>query len=210
VVVNLQTSVPAFNKKVEAKPHTPIYMMHKYFARRPWNVFRELIVHYTAPDDIILDPFCGGGVTIVEALKLKRRAIGVDLNLLATYVTRMEVAPVDLGVLQHSFAQLGRDLKREILSFYSTECSKCKSQAYADWIEWDEETKKITRLKFNCAVCGFSGEKSPTSEDVSLAKQLEERFNSMILQGNLGYPATDIPPGDKTSSLLTQRLNHFY
>jgi len=208
--MQLQTSIEPFNKKIEARPHTPIYMMHKYFARRPWNVFRELISHYTAPGDIILDPFCGGGVTIVEALKLQRKAIGVDLNPLATYVTLMEVTPVDLKVLKHVFAELSQKLKREILSFYSTKCSKCDSEAFADWIEWDEEGKQITRLKYDCVACGFSGEKLPSSQDVGLAERLDERFSRMILQRKLWYPTTGIPPGDKTSSLLTERINHFH
>jgi len=65
----------SFSKIVEAKQHSPAYMMHRYFARRPYNVFSELIKHYTEEGDVILDPFCGGGVTIVEGLLLKRKVI---------------------------------------------------------------------------------------------------------------------------------------
>jgi DNA modification methylase len=50
---------------VIAKPHTPVYKMHRYFARRPWSVFRVLIEHYSYPGSIILDPFCVGGCTVV-------------------------------------------------------------------------------------------------------------------------------------------------
>ena len=57
---------------VVAKPHTPVYKMHRYFARRPWSVFRSLIEHYSNPGSIVLDPFCGGG-TVVE-LDRKRSA----------------------------------------------------------------------------------------------------------------------------------------
>ena len=32
---------------VIAGPHTPVYKMHRYFARRPWSVFNELIRHYS-------------------------------------------------------------------------------------------------------------------------------------------------------------------
>ena len=55
---------------VIAQPHTPVYKMHRYFARRPWSVFRALIEHYSDPGSIILDPFCGGGVTVVEGLQI--------------------------------------------------------------------------------------------------------------------------------------------
>ena len=72
---------------VKAEPHTAVYKMHRYFARRPYNVFRHLIEHYTDEGDIILDPFCGGGVTVVEGLRLKRKVIGVDINPMATFIT---------------------------------------------------------------------------------------------------------------------------
>jgi DNA modification methylase len=58
---------------VVAKPHTPVYKMHRYFARRPWSVFRSLVEHYSNPGSIILDLFCGGGITVVE---LDRERIG--------------------------------------------------------------------------------------------------------------------------------------
>jgi DNA modification methylase len=65
---------------IEAKSHTAPYKVHKYFARRPWNVFSQIISNYSSKNDIILDPFCGGGVTVLEAIKLNRRVIGCDLN----------------------------------------------------------------------------------------------------------------------------------
>jgi hypothetical protein len=91
---------------VIARPHTPVYKMHRYFARRPWSVFRSLIEHYSNPGSIILDPFCGGGVTVVEGLRLGRKVIGVDINPLATFITRMEVIDVDLDELKDAFEQV--------------------------------------------------------------------------------------------------------
>jgi len=73
---------------IEAKPHTPPYQIHRYFARRPWNVFSELIKNYSDEKDIILDPFCGGGVTIYEGLKLKRKMIGFDINPLSIFIVQ--------------------------------------------------------------------------------------------------------------------------
>ena len=206
----MQTSIPAFRKRVDAKPHTPIYMMHKYFARRPWNVFRELISHYTSPSDIILDPFCGGGVTVVEALILRRKAVGVDVNSLATYVTAMEIMPIDLETLQESVVQLSLNIRDEITSFYATKCARCKARAFADWIEWDEGSKRITRLKFDCPICGFSGEKLPDQEDVDRASSFDQEFANYVTKRRLWYPNTRIPLGDKTSSLLASGINNFH
>ena len=77
---------------------------------RPHNVFSELVSHYTQPGEIILDPFCGGGVTVVEGLQLKRKVIGVDLNPLATYVTETEVAPVNLDKLYLEYESLNNNV----------------------------------------------------------------------------------------------------
>ena len=80
-------NVKPIKKAVVAKRHTAQYRMHKYFARRPYNVFQNLIKHYTNKGDIILDCFCGGGVTVFEAAALERKVIGVDINPLATFIT---------------------------------------------------------------------------------------------------------------------------
>jgi len=121
---------------VVAKPHTPVYKMHRYFARRPWSVFRALVEHYSNPGSIILDPFCGGGVTVVEGLRLRRKVIGVDINPIATFITRMEVTDVDLDEVKDAFEQVEAACRDRIESLYMTTCPKCKQRVPADWFEW--------------------------------------------------------------------------
>ena len=121
---------------VVAKPHTAVYKMHRYFARRPWSVFRFLIEHYSNPGSIVLDPFCGGGVTMVEGLRLGRKVIGVDISPLATFVTRMELTNVDLEELQKAFNQIEVQCRERIESLYKTSCPKCEREVAADWFEW--------------------------------------------------------------------------
>ena len=75
-------------KPVVAQPHTPPYKIHRYFARRPWNVFKQLIEVFSKPNDIVLDPFCGGGVTIYEGIKLNRNIVGLDLNPLSIFIVK--------------------------------------------------------------------------------------------------------------------------
>lgn len=48
----------AINSTVKALSHTPQYKMHKYFARRPYNVFSNLIEYYSDKGQIVLDIFC--------------------------------------------------------------------------------------------------------------------------------------------------------
>ncbi len=202
--------IPAFSEPLEAKPHTPVYTMHKYFARRPWNVFNELISHYSSAGDIVLDPFCGGGVTVVESLKLNRKAIGIDVNPLAAYVTEMECRPLNLEAFQRAFSQVKQKVQSKILRLYRTKCARCSADALADWIEWDEAKDRITRLKYYCEKCGSSREKKPSRQDARLATEIQENFARYLEQDTSWYPQTRVPAGDKTNSLLSRDINFFH
>ena len=58
-----------------------MYVMHKFFGRKQGSVVREYIKNHTEHEnEIVLDPFCGSGVMIGEALHLGRKAIGIDVN----------------------------------------------------------------------------------------------------------------------------------
>ena len=85
------TELAPLKRSVKAEGHTPQYKMHKYFARRPYNVFKHIIKHYSSKGDIVLDSFCGGGVTVFEAAALERNVVGVDLNPLAAFISRMQM-----------------------------------------------------------------------------------------------------------------------
>jgi DNA modification methylase len=50
------------------------------------------IATYSAPGGLVLDPMCGAGTTLVEAVHAARHAIGVDLELRFTLRTRCEAA----------------------------------------------------------------------------------------------------------------------
>ena len=66
-----------------AKRH---YGVHPYFTRRPANVVRSYIEHYSKPGDTVLDPFGGSGVTAIEAMLLNRHGVQSDINPLANFI----------------------------------------------------------------------------------------------------------------------------
>jgi hypothetical protein len=64
--------------------HTHTY--YRYPARFSPQFARSAISSFTDPGDIVLDPFMGGGTSMVEAQALGRQAIGLDINPLAVFV----------------------------------------------------------------------------------------------------------------------------
>jgi len=145
----------------------------------------------------------------VEALKLRRKAIGVDVNPIATYVTSMECAPADLQEYRSLFNQLTDRVGNELASLYRTDCTRCRSGAVADWLEWNEKTKRIVRIKYNCSTCGQS-EKVPTVSDYRLVTRISRRFDAVVKERDLWFPLTRIPRGDKTDYLLAHKLVTFH
>lgn len=59
-----------------------------YPTQKPLSLLRRIIEASSNPKDIILDPFCGCGTTIVAAHDLDREWIGVDINNVAVNVIR--------------------------------------------------------------------------------------------------------------------------
>ena len=53
---------------------------HAHFAVMPPALAVRCILAGSAPGDVVLDPFTGSGTTLIEARKLRRRAIGCELN----------------------------------------------------------------------------------------------------------------------------------
>lgn len=67
---------------------------YKYPARFSPKFARFILNEFSEPDDWVLDPFMGGGTTIVEALASGRRVVGSDINELARFVTRVKTTPL--------------------------------------------------------------------------------------------------------------------
>ncbi|MCB9662371.1 MAG: DUF1156 domain-containing protein [Sandaracinaceae bacterium] len=152
----------------ERNAFKPVYKMHKWFARRSSSIFRAILLGAALPaeedgapldlmaefykghgDDPrlkrpdgkplrVLDPFMGGGTTIVEALRLGFDVVGVDYNPIAWFIVRGETTPVDLDQLDMAFQRVADKVKDELLGLYKTRCPLTGRDAdiiYGFWVK---------------------------------------------------------------------------
>jgi len=120
----------------ESNARKPIHHLHKWFARRVGSTFRALILSTFLDDDpmnyyyrkneltnnegkppIVLDPFMGGGTTIIEGHRLGCKMIGLDINPLAWFITKKELEQVDKKKVEAEFKRIEKAVKDKILVF---------------------------------------------------------------------------------------------
>lgn len=185
---------------VEAAPYRPVYGMHRYFARRPHTVFAHLIEHYTAPGDLVVDPFYGGGVTLVEGALLGRRVVGFDLNPMAGFITRMELATFDEADVEAAHTELIGAVAGRINDLFGTQCPSCGSAAAASWFEVSavvrcdtcSHTARVSELaKVGPGAWGCPACRSPIRFSVS--SETSEELELVHLRCQCGYSGNKTP-----------------
>lgn len=130
---------------IEGNAGKPIYQMSKWWARRRSSVFRSMLIAAAtkAPDDPahaakavwdvyyanhqkkgsfknikVADIFMGGGTTLVEGSRLGMQLFGIDLNPVAWFVVKQELAKVDLNEVKLLLADIEDEVKPQIMPFY--------------------------------------------------------------------------------------------
>jgi hypothetical protein len=131
---------------IEGNAGKPIYQMSKWWARRRSSVFRSMLLAAAmkAPEDEskaakavwevyyanhqkrgalrhlnVADPFMGGGTTIVEGSRLGMQMYGCDLNPIAWFVVKNEMAQVDIDEVKRLLADIEAEVKPQIMPYYA-------------------------------------------------------------------------------------------
>lgn len=82
--------------KTKSGPHT----IHPYPAKFIPQIPRNLIeIFHPADDSLVLDPFCGSGTTLVEAMSLGISAVGIDVHPLAVLISKVKTTPLPKDIL---------------------------------------------------------------------------------------------------------------
>lgn len=166
---------------------------YRYPARFHPQFARAIITAFSNPGDTILDPFMGGGTAVVEALALGRRAIGVDINPIARFVTQVKSTPLAPKQLERARRTVDR-LQRHppsLLELDLSESAKAQFRNTPWWLQkriaailseigrvGDRETEKFLR----CGLLKTAQWALDCKERLPTSLQLLERFCSNVLE----------------------------
>jgi len=125
-----------FHDSLAAGKNTHVYDAHTYHTKVPPEAIAQLMEHYTQPGDMILDPFCGSGMTGVAALKTGRRPILVDLSPAATFIAMNYVSPVNAREYMQAVEKILAVTQGEELEIYGTRCRKCGKRLPLEYMVW--------------------------------------------------------------------------
>jgi adenine-specific DNA methylase len=103
-----------------------------------WPLYNKDV---TIKNKKILDPFCGGGTTVIEASRFGADVRGNDLNPVAWFVTKKETdaGSVELEKLEEAFEYLKDSISEELTKYHKTDCPHCENDAEAIYYFWVKE-----------------------------------------------------------------------
>lgn len=139
----------------EGNAKKPIYQLHKWWARRLGSVFRTILIGVSKRADskvdfeaafyrkqnyagfVVLDPFVGGGTSVVEAAKCGASVVGIDIDPVACFVTRAELQGCNLKDISGAFDRIAESVRDRIRALYMSKLpdGTASEIVYAFWVE---------------------------------------------------------------------------
>ncbi len=143
-----------FTSDVSEGKHDPYYMAHGYHTKVPYMAIMRYILHYTDPGDVVLDSFCGTGMTAVAALQCgtddyevknhvsvskdtkwgARKAVVSDLSPIASFIASNYANEINMSHFYEIVTPILEKLKRDYGWMYETKYDGSVAQInYTVW-----------------------------------------------------------------------------
>jgi predicted RNA methylase len=192
---------------VSAKRSDALYGVHAYHTKVPPSVIVEYIDGNSAPGDLVLDPFCGSGMTGVAAALTGRRAFLNDLSPAAAHIARNYTSPCPPAEFRAAVGRVLDSVGERVAALYETTHEGCPATVeYLVWSDvrrcpdcgkeivlWDVRAEGLRRLR--CRDCGRTASKS----EFAVAGE-------RAVEANLSIGRTRVVREPKEPDLATDRL----
>jgi len=166
---------------------------HLYWGRKPISGLSR-VLEGLRPGDIFLDPFCGGGTSIVTALGKGARVIASDLNPVAVFLSKVLIQPISVFALREAFETIRDDVADSILENYTISCPKCRKEISFDYMKWNSQNGEgmPEAVKIKCNYCGLKDLRQLSKDEINRQLRLS------AIQPKLWFPKAPIHSQRKT------------
>jgi len=171
--------------------------MHPYFTKQASNVVSAYIENFTIEGDTVLDPFCGTGVSAIEALAKRRKAIVFDINPLACFITEQTVAQIDTNKFIKAFTNIEDKVGKKIKNIDSLSGDKVNKKKLKYWYPKGIKLPKNTDAGYDFVEQLWTkGQLLSLSilwneinqiEDIDIKNQMKLVFSATISRVNITY-----------------------
>ncbi|HNQ69396.1 MAG TPA: DNA methyltransferase [Bacteroidales bacterium] len=210
----------------------PIYNAHSYHTKVPHKAIMKYIEHYTNEGDIVLDGFCGTGMTGVAAQLLNRKAILSDLSPVATFIAYNYNNPINILDFRQNSTNILNQVKNKFDWIYKTNhtenikgeidyvaysdvylCPFCKNE-YVFYNCAVNNKNKVNKI-YQCPTCKADITKSQseivfeTSNDEYLNTEVSQKKQVPVLISYKVGRKKFIKKPDKTDEKVFKRINEF-
>ncbi len=122
----------AFEGDVRVGKNSTAYRAHSYHTKVPPEAIAKLVNHYTRLGDLVLDPFCGSGMTGVAALGTGRVALLSDLSPAAVHIARNYTTPCSPSALRKALERITASCQPTMAWLYGTTTGQVEYTVWSD------------------------------------------------------------------------------
>ncbi len=167
-----ENRIEKFREKLEdinATNKSPLYNNMLYWSQKPFNVTDLILDLFSNDGDIVMDPFMGSGVTLIESLnkKYNLKSIGVDINDVPIFLCKTSLAKLEKSTID-KLKELKKTIEKHNNVYY-TKCPVCNNDnAIIKKIVYDTKPDfVINDIIYNCGCNKKDLHKKADSEDVN-------------------------------------------
>lgn len=160
----------------------PVYGVHRWFARRSGSEFRSILAglslsksesekfwgtyynHIPLDGAIVLDPFAGGGTSLIEASHCNAYVIGYDIDPIATFISKFELEAPTYEFNEEAIKAICTPIINKVSNFHKT------------YIEGVGEREILHHFWVECRDCENCGENFEVHPHYQLAYNKEKNI----------------------------------